>query len=331
MFMRFLAHRPFRKILQHSATAVVALTASAAMAWPDKPVTFVVGYAAGGSVDAVARVISTPLASRLGQPIVIENVGGAGGSIGAAKAARARADGYTFLVGSGSEVAIAWAVNPGLKYNGLKDLAGVGMVATSPMVLVGNKSVPASDLNSLLQYSKSNTGKLTLATSGVGTPQHLLLEYINRRSGGEVLHVPYRSASTIMQDVVGGRVDLSVLTLSTALPFITSGQLRAYAVTSREPDTLLPGVASLTQAPSLKNDVFDLWFGVLAPAGTPKPMVERMNKELNAVLQLPEVRDALTKQGMLVSPGTPEQFSEYVRDDSAKYQRIIKEASIVVK
>jgi tripartite-type tricarboxylate transporter receptor subunit TctC len=312
------------------ATAALVETSPARAAWPDKPITLVVGYAAGGSVDAVARLVSTPLSKRLGQPIVIENTGGAGGALGATRVAKAPADGYTLMVGSGSEVAIAWATNPNLKYNGLTDLAPVGLISTSPMVLVGNNTVAAPDMAGLLQYGKANRGKLSLATSGVGTPQHLLLEYVNRKAGADILHVPYRSAASIVQDVIGGRVDLSILTLSTAQPFIASGQLRAYAVTGDEPAAALPGVPAITKSPALKGEVFDLWFGMLAPAGVPAGIIARVNTELNEVLKQPEVREALVKQGMSVAAGTPAQFGAYIKADSQKYQKIIKEAGIVV-
>ena len=312
------------------STACVFGMTPAWAAWPEKPITLVVGYAAGGSVDAVARLISTPLSKRLGQSIVIENLGGAGGALGATRAAKSPADGYTLMVGSGSEVAIAWATNPNLKYNGLTDLAPVGLISTSPMVLVGNKTVPASDMAGLLQYGTTHRGKLSLATSGVGTPQHLLLEYINRKTSTDILHVPYRSAASIVQDVIGGRVDLSILTLSTAQPFIASGQLRAYAVTGNEPAAALPGVPAITKTPALKDEVFDLWFGLLAPAGVPSEVIARVNTELNEVLKQPELREALLKQGMSVSPGTPAQFGAYIKADSQKYQKIIREAGIVV-
>lgn len=303
---------------------------AALAAWPEKPITFVVGYAPGGSVDAVARLVSTQLSKKLGQPIVIENLAGAGGSIGAARVVRSAPDGYTFLIGSGSEVAIAWAVNPNIKYNGLTNLAPVGLIAKSPMVLVGNKDVPATDLKGLMQYSKANKGKLSLATSGIGTPQHLLLEYINRKTSADILHVPYRASASIVQDVIGDRVNLSILTLSTAQPFIESGQLRAYAVTGDKPAAALPNLPTLSQVETLKNDSFDLWFGILAPAGVAASTIDRVNRELNDVLAQPEVRVALAKQGMEVAAGTPAQFGAYIKADSSKYQKIIKDAGIVV-
>jgi tripartite-type tricarboxylate transporter receptor subunit TctC len=322
---------------RRSALITIACCASA-LAVPrvfaadsDKPISLMVGYAAGGSVDAIARLIAGPLSQRLGQPIVVENYGGAGGSIGASRVAKAPADGSTLMVGSGSEVAIAWAVNPSLPYNGLKDLQPIGLISASPMVLVGNNKLPARDLASLIQYGKTHPGKLSLATSGVGTPQHLLLEYMNRKLGMDILHVPYRSAASIIQDVIGGRVDLSILTLSTAQPYIESKQLQAYAVTGESPAAALPGVPSITQTPELRGKIFDLWFGLLAPAGLPAAQVTRINKALNEVLQLPEIRQALEKQGMIASPGTAAEFAAYTRADSEKYQKIIKQANIVVK
>ena len=321
---------------RRTALLAIASTASALAApWAfaadsDRPISLVVGYAAGGSVDAIARLIASPLSKRLGQSIVVENYGGAGGSIGASRVAKARPDGYTLMVGSGSEVAIAWAVNPTLQYNGLKDLAPIGLISTSPMVLVGNNGIPAKDMAGLIQYGKAHPGKLSLATSGVGTPQHLLLEYMNRKLAMDILHVPYRSAASIIQDVIGGRVNLSILTLSTAQPYIASKQLQAYAVTGDTAAPALPGVPPITQTPELKGEIFDLWFGLLAPVGIPDTQVTRLNEALNEVLQQPEVREALEKQGMTASAGTAADFGTYINADSQKYQKIIKEAGIVV-
>lgn len=329
--LRFCLNRLFGALPAAAFAGLVALAPAAYAAWPEKPITLVVGYAAGGSVDAMARMVAQPLSERLGQPVVIENVGGAGGAIGAARVARSAPDGYTLMVGSGSEVAIAWAVNPSLKYNGLTDLTPIGLISTSPMVLVANSGVAVSTLDELLAYAKAHPGKLSLATSGVGTPQHLMLEYMNRRAGIDILHVPYRSASSIATDVIGGRVDLSILTLSTALPFIETGKMKSLAVTGTSASPLLPKVPTLSGNARLKGADFDLWFGLLAPGGLPAPMVERLHRELQAVLQRPDVQDSIRKQGMQAATMTSAQFADYVRADSAKYQRIIKDADITVK
>lgn len=308
----------------------VAATLSHA-AWPEKPITMVVSYGAGGSVDYIARLVAPELSKRLGQPIVIENMGGAAGSIGAGRVTRSAPDGYTLMLGSGSEVAIAWAVNPNLTYNGLTGLTPISLVGTSPMVLVGNPNVPANSLDDLLRYAKANPGKLSLATSGVGTPQHLLLEYINSRAGSDIIHVPYRSAPSIMTDVLGGRVDLSILTLTSALTFLEAGKIKGFAVTGTESSPVLPKLPPLSRNPSLGGADFSLWFGLLAPAGLPAPITDRLHKELTAVLQQPSVRDSLKSQAIDVVPTTPAQFAEFVKADSQKYQRIIKAANIAVK
>ncbi len=291
----------------------------------------VVSYNAGGSVDYVARLIAPALSQRLGQAIVIENVGGASGAIGAGRVVRSASDGYTLMLGSGSEVAIAWAVNPSLKYNGITDLTPISLIGTSPMVLVGNTTVPARTLDELLAYSKAHPGKLNLATSGVGTPQHLLLEYINRRTGSNIVHIPYRSASSILTDVLGDRVDLSILTLTTALSYLKSGKLQGYAVTGANASPILPKLLPLGKHTKLSGANFSHWFGLLAPAGLPGPITERIHRELAVVLQQPNIRDSLRKQGIDIAPSTPAQFAEFVKADSTKYQHIIKEADISVK
>ncbi|MDB5947543.1 MAG: tctC [Ramlibacter sp.] len=329
--LRTCLNRLFRGLPAVAFAGLVALASTAHAAWPERPITLVVGYAAGGSVDAIARLVAQPLSERLGQPIVIENVGGAGGSIGAARVARAAPDGYTLMLGSGSEVAIAWAVNPSLKYNGITGLTPISLISTSPMVLVANPGVAVSTLDELLAYSKAHPGKLSLATSGVGTPQHLMLEYMNRRAGIDILHVPYRSASSIAADVIGGRVDLSILTLSTAMPFIESGKMKSLAVTGASASPLLPKAPTLGSNARLRGADFELWFGLLAPGGLPAPVVERLHRELQVVLQRPDVQENLRKQGMLAAATTSAQFAAYVKADSAKYQRIIKEADISVK
>lgn len=331
MIIRSCLTRLFRGLPAAAFAGLLALTSTAQAAWPEKPITLVVGYAAGGSVDAIARLVAQPLSERLGQPIVIENLGGAGGAVGAARVARSAPDGYTLMLGSGSEVAIAWAVNPGLKYNGITGLTPISLIATSPMVLVANPTVAVSTLDELLAYSKANPGKLSLATSGVGTPQHLLLEYMNRRAGIDILHVPYRSASSIAIDVIGGRVDLSILTLSTALPFIETGKMKSLAVTGVAASPLLPKVPTLNRNARLQGADFDLWFGLLAPGGLPAPMVERLHRELAVVLQRPDVQESIKKQGMLAEYRTSAEFADYVKADSVKYQRIIKDADISVK
>lgn len=306
-------------------------SAHAAAAWPNKPITMVVSYGAGGSVDYIARLLAPKLAQRLGQEIIVKNVGGAAGSIGATQVAKSAPDGYTLMLGSGSEVAIAWAVNPDLKYNGLEDLAAIALVGTSPMVIVGNTEVPAKNLDGLLDHARANPGALSLATSGVGTPQHLLLEYINRRAKVDVLHVPYRSAGSILSDVMGGRVDLSILTLTTALAQLEGGKLQAYALTGKDRMDVLAGTPVLEENAALKGADFSLWFGLLAPKGTPEDIVDRLNREVNALLEDPSIQKSLKEQGLGAGGGTPDAFADFIKKDSEKYQQIIKSANIVVK
>lgn len=311
-----------------SALVLAGASMATPVNWPAKPISMIVSYGAGGSVDYIARLIAPRLAEKLGQEIVVENVGGAAGSIGAARVARSAADGYTILLGSVSEVAIAWAANPNLTYNGITDFSAISLIGTSPMVLVGNKTIPASDLNGLLDYAKQNPGKLSLATSGIATPQHLLLEYINSNAGVDILHVPYRSAASIMADVIGERVDLSILTLTTALAQLETGKLQAFAQTGTRRSSILPNVPVLDENSALKGADISLWFGLLAPKGTPNTIVQRLNQELEVILNEPNIQKNLRTQGLEVVGGTPDSFAKFISDDSHKYQKIISSGNI---
>lgn len=320
------------KTLMRAAVAATlasaAFAASAAPAYPTKPITLVVGYTAGGSVDLVARTVAPELSKRLGQSVVIENLGGAGGTIGAQKVVKAEADGYTLLLGSGSEVSIARLTNPAVRYDGEKDLAAITFVGTQPMVLVGKLDLPAKNAAELIALAKSKPGSLSYASSGVGTPLNLAGELIKQQGQVNITHVPYKGASAMATDLLGGQIDLAVMVLSSALPHIQANRVRAYGVTEGKRASVAPNVPALAETPALKGVDMGVWFGLMAPGKTDRAIIDRMNTEMQAVLAMPDVRKKLAEAGVEVSPGNPAQFASFVKRETAKYRTIVQTADI---
>ncbi|SOZ97426.1 conserved hypothetical protein, UPF0065 [Cupriavidus taiwanensis] len=311
-----------------AVSAGAVSNAGAAAAWPTKPITLVVGYTAGGSVDLVARTIAPELGKRLGQSVVIENLGGAGGTIGAAKVVKAEADGYTLLMGSGSEVSIARLTNPAVRYDGEKDLAPVTFVGTQPMVLVGKPGLPAKNAAELIALAKAQPGKLSYASSGVGTPLNLAGELIKQQGKVEITHVPYKGASAMATDLLGGQIDLAVMVLSSALPHIQANRVQAYGVTGAKRSPVAPNVPALAETPALKGVDMGVWFGLMGPASLPKPVVERLNTEMQAVLAMPDVKKKLAEAGVEVAPANPAQFGSFIKRETGRYRTIVQTAGI---
>ncbi|MDF3834693.1 tripartite tricarboxylate transporter substrate binding protein [Cupriavidus basilensis] len=321
------------KLLRAAAAASFIMLAGAAgnasaSAWPNKPISLVVGYTAGGSVDLVARTIAPELGKRLGQSVVIENLGGAGGTIGAAKVVKAEADGYTLLMGSGSEVSIARLTNPAVRYDGERDLAPITFVGTQPMVLVGKSALPAKNADELIALAKAQPGKLAYASSGVGTPLNLAGELIKQQGKVNITHVPYKGASAMATDLLGGQIDLAVMVLSSALPHIQAGRVKAYGVTEARRSQVAPHVPALAESSALKGVDMGVWFGLMAPANTPRAVTERLNTEMQAVLAMPDVKKKLAEAGVEVAPGGPGQFGAFIKRETAKYKSIVQTAGI---
>ncbi|MCP3020307.1 Bug family tripartite tricarboxylate transporter substrate binding protein [Cupriavidus basilensis] len=318
------------KLLRAAAAASFCLLAGGASAsgWPTKPISLVVGYTAGGSVDLVARTIAPELGKRLGQSVVIENLGGAGGTIGASKVVKADADGYTLLMGSGSEVSIARLTNPAVRYDGERDLAPITFVGTQPMVLVGKSALPAKNADELIALAKAQPGKLAYASSGVGTPLNLAGELIKQQGKVSITHVPYKGASAMSTDLLGGQIDLAVMVLSSALPHIQAGRVKAYGVTEGHRAQVAPNVPALAESSALKGVDMGVWFGLMAPANTPRAVVDRLNTEMQAVLAMPEVKKKLAEAGVEVAPGGPGQFASFIKRETVKYKSIVQTAGI---
>ena len=301
-----------------------------AATWPaDKPITLIVPYTAGGSVDFAARLVAQHLGARLKQTVIVENAGGAGGAIGVARAVRAAPDGYTLVMAPDSPVAIAGLVNPAaVKYDAMKDLAPVGLVNTAPMVLVARPGLAIGSMADLVRLASTQPGRLTYATSGIGTVLHLAMEIIKSRAGIDVTHVPYRGGAQIVTDLLGDQVDLAVLISVSAAPNVTSGRIKGIASTAAERLTMLPDVPALSESPGFKDFEIVAWTGLFAPAGTAQAVIDSLNSELNRVLSMDEVRSKFQDQGAMPGSGSAADFTAFLRREQQRYERIVKDANI---
>ena len=309
------------------AACLLPTTAALAQGWPAaKPITLVVGYPAGGSVDLVARTIAEPLSKRLGTPVVVENVGGAGGTIGAQKVVNAAPDGYTLLLGSGSEVSIARLFNTAVKYNGETDLTHLGLIGVTPMVFVAGPKAGVKTIDEALAKAKREPNRLSFASSGVGTPLHVSGELINLLAGTTFRHVPYRGAAQMVQDVLGSNVEFSVFVLSSALPHIESGKMIPLGVTTPQRSRAAPQIPPLADHPKLKGYDMNVWFGLFGPAKMPAPMAARLNKELNEILREQEVWQKLQKAGITNDGGTPQALSAFIKAETQRVRGVVNKA-----
>jgi tripartite-type tricarboxylate transporter receptor subunit TctC len=307
--------------------AFLALSTAQAQTWPTaRPISLVVGYPAGGSVDLVARIIAEPLAKRLGTPVIIENVGGAGGTIGAQKVVSANPDGYTLLLGSGSEVSIAKLFNAAVKYNGETDLSPVTLIGITPMVFVTNTKTGVKSIEEAIAKSKRERNQLSFASSGIGTPLHVSGELINLMAGTTFRHVPYRGAGQQLQDLLGGNIEFSVSVLSSALPHIESGKMIPLGVTTAARSRAAPQIPALGENPKLKGYDMNVWFGLFGPAKLPAPMVTRLNRELNDILREEAVWQKLQKAGISNEGGTPQALAAFVRAESQRVRAVVNKA-----
>ena len=313
-----------------AATAVSALIAAQqvhAQGWPNaKAITLVVGYPAGGSVDLVARIIAEPLGKRLGAQIIVDNTGGAGGAIGAQKVVSAAPDGYTLLLGSGSEVSIARLYNTAIKYNGETDLTPIGLIGITPMVFVAGPKTGVKTMEEALALAKRNPGRLNFASSGIGTPLHVAGELINLKAGTSFKHVPYRGAPQMVQDVLGGNVEFGVFVLSSALPHIESGRMVALGVTTPQRSRAAPQIPALAEFAKLKDYNMNVWFGLFGPAKMSPDMGARLNKELGEVLRDPAVWQKLQKAGISNDGGTPQALSSFIRGETQRVRSVVNQA-----
>ena len=280
----------------------------------------------GGGTDILGRLIAERLAAALGQPVVLEHRGGAGGNVGAEAAAKSAPDGYTMVLAAPS-LAISRSLYRKLNYDAVKDLAPVGLVATVPNVLVTHPSVPAATLAEFIAYARARPGQLNFGSGGSGTSNHLAGELFNLVAGVRLVHVPYKGVNLAMNDVLGGQVQLVVIGIPAAAPHIKAGKLRALAVIAPKRSVALPDVPTVAEAGLPGYDV-TTWYGVLVPAGTPRPIVVRLNAELVRAMRSDDLQERLAAMATDPATGTPEEFGELLQQEIAKWAKVVREAGL---
>ena len=313
-------------VLGASALAAPAF----AETWPAHPVRMIIPFTPGGSSDVLGRALSDVLGRALGQPVVIDNVPGAGGSLGAEKAARSPADGYTLFMGHIGTLAVNPALYPKLGYDPLRSFTPVAWVARVPNVLVVHPSVPANTLRELVAYAKAHPGKLAYGSGGSGSAAHTTMEYFKMQTGTSFLHIPYRGTAPSVQDLLAGQVQVLFTGVPALLPQIKAGRMRALAVSSPRRLAVLPDVPTVAESgiPGTQGFEADQWYGLVAPAGTPPEIVARLNQEVNKALALDEVRVRLAAEGAEPTPTTPQAFGQLIAREIPRWDKVVKAARI---
>lgn len=309
-----------------ASMAMLTAGSAAAQTWPDKPVHIIVAFTPGSATDVIARAVSNELSARLGQPVIIENKPGAGGTIAAGLVAKSAPDGYTLLVNSSGHTVSPWIYSK-LPYDTAKDLSGVTLLARQPNILVVSPDKGWKSVGDLVKQAKAQPGKLSFASAGVGSATHINGEKFKVASGIDVLHVPYKGTPEALNDVMGGRVEYFFSPVVSALSLVRDKRVVALANGSPNRSSVLPDVPTTEEA-GYKGSGYDYWAGLLAPAGTPRPVIDRLNKELLVVLTMPEVKERLAKIGGEPAPTSPAAFDALVVKELAENGELVKAAGI---
>ena len=311
-------------------TATLALAAlasyAAAQDYPTKPIRMIIPLTPGSGADIAGRIIAKHLGDAWKQPLIVENRAGAGGQIGTQAVVRADADGYTILVQSASHAANS-AIYKSLPYDPAKDLVDVALLGVTPYVMVSAKEGPYKNVKALIDAAKAKPGEIPFASAGVGSSTHLAAEYFAQVAGVKMLHIPYKGSPEAIQDSIAGRTSFYMAPINTALGQLRDGKLAALGISTRKRAEVAPEVPALAEQ-GLKDFNISLWFGMWAPAATPPAIVHKLNAQVTAILQNPEVREQFAKLGISPVPMKPDEFAKFVRDEIVTYQRIVKEANI---
>jgi tripartite-type tricarboxylate transporter receptor subunit TctC len=321
--------RTLIKTLAGAAALAVLPGLAQAQAWPSKPITYVVPFPPGGTTDVLARLIGVKLGAALGQTIVVENKPGAGGNVGSEIVAKAAPDGYTILGGTISSHSINVSLYPKLPYDPVTSFEPITLIGTNPNILVVNASSPYKSVQDITSALKAKPGSLSYASAGNGTSQHLSAELYKYMAGVDMVHIPYKGSGPAIQDVIGGQVPMMFDTSVVAGPHIESGRLRALAVTSSKRATAFPNVPTMAESGVPGYDVVS-WQAIFAPAGTPRPIVDRLHAEIAKILQDPEVRDRLAKLGLDPSGMTPAELTAFQKAEIEKWAKVVKAANIKI-
>ena len=306
-----------------SAAICVVPTAAAQSPYPSKPIRFVVPYPAGGPLDTIARLLSQKVSESVKQPVIVDNKPGAGGNIGADLVAKAAPDGYTILMGAVATHAINPALYASIPFDPVRDFVPVTQIASTPNVLVVHPSIPAGSVREFIAYAKQNPGKLNFGSGSTGSAGHLAGELFKSMAGVDMTHVPYKGAAPAMQDLIGGQIQLMFDNLASSLGQVRAGKVKALAVTTAKRTALAPELPTVAES-GLPGFDISTWFGVFAPAGTPREALDRLHAEFTRALAAPDVRQRILALGAEPVGNRPEEFAAYIRDEAAKYARLVK-------
>jgi tripartite-type tricarboxylate transporter receptor subunit TctC len=311
--------------LSHALAALLALASVGAHAdtYPSKPIKLIVPFPAGGTTDIVARTIGQELTKTWGQQVIVENRPGAGGNIGSEAVAKAPADGYTLLMGTVGTHGINASVYKKLPYDAVKDFAPITLATSVPNILVVHPALPVKSVKELIAYAKANPGKLNFASSGNGTSIHLAGELFKTMTGVQMTHVPYKGSAPALTDLLGGQVQLMFDNMPSALPHVKTGKLRALAVTAAKRSPATPDLPTIAES-GVPGFEATSWFGLLAPAGTPKEIVTKLNKEVVRILKTPDVKERLLAQGAEPVGNSPEQFAGHIKAEIVKWRKVVE-------
>lgn len=324
--------RPSRIFAALAAASLVAFTAQAqaqgeADSYPNKPVKIIVGFAPGGFTDVLARMLAQKMQERFGQSVVVDNKPGATGIIGADYVAKSKPDGYTLLMAHVNSNSIIPALQPKMPYDVIKDFTPIVRVASSPMLLVLHPSVPANDVASFIALAKKKDDGLSFASSGNGSVQHLAAEQFMRMTKTKMTHIPYKGSGQAVVDLIAGQVNLNFESVPSSIQHVKAGKLKALAITSPKRSELLPEVPTIAES-GVPGYQIEQWFAMMGPAGMPKELVQKLNKEFNAILQSPEIVSQVKKQGGDVIGGPAEDFAQFLKKDTQEWAQLIKAANI---
>jgi tripartite-type tricarboxylate transporter receptor subunit TctC len=299
---------------------------AAAQSYPAKPVRMIVPWAPGGTTDILGRVIAQKMGEKWGQPVLVENRGGAAGNIGGEAAARSPADGYTLLLGTMSSHAMNQFLYQKMTFDPVADLAPISLVANVATVLVVNPALPVKNVNELIALARAKPGQLNFASGGIASFNQLCAELLKMSTRIDIVHVPYKGGGPAVADLVGGKVDMLFTGAPVTMSHIQSGRLKVLAVTDSQRSAALPDTPTMSE--SVPGYEFNNWYGIMAPAGTPRPLIDLLNAEVHRILSLPDVRERFSGLGADPTPSTPEKFAAVMKTDAEKWGRIIKQAGV---
>ena len=326
-----------RNIYRNVNIALAAFFACAAWApcapaqtYPTKPVRIVVPFAPGSTIDIIGRIIAPKLAEALSQPVLVENRPGAGGMIGMDAVAKAPPDGHTLVIGALGPLAMNPALYPKTPFDPVRDFAAVSLLATGPVVIAVHPSVPAKTVKELVELAKKNPGKLNFGSPGVGTSPHLTGELFKLLTGTNIVHVPYKGNAEALTDLIGGQVSIVFSGVPPVVPLAKAGRVRLIATTGRQRIAGLPEVQTIAEA-GLPGAQVLIWYGVVAPAATPKDVVARLNREITRIMAMPDIREKFSQSGIDPETSTPEQFAQLIRDEYARWTKVIRTSGIKVE